>query len=411
VSVDAGARSDQGVAALLRRPGYGRVVAGSLLWHTNRWASLFAATLLLTQQGASPMGIQVIGALFFAPMLLGAAATSILAVAAPRTTVLVTQLVLLPVQTALVVLVALDGLRTWMIAAAILVVGVGNAVNMTSQRMLVQDAAGVRHAAAALKLEPVLSGIGAMVGAAGTGVLVDHLGTTVALGAIAALDAACVVLTLRTRAPARRRKPADASVPPRVLRMIRDSPGLTSMIGVTLVMNLCVFGYTSLVPKMSEHFTASAAVAGLLAAASGLGQLSGGLVIAVVPVRRRSRVLFAGSGIAAVGVMTVAIAPTPALAFVSLLVAGLGQSGFSAMQSMIAVDLPDGTERTVALGAVSTAVGALPIGMLLIGALSEGLGVRGGLVVAAGAGLILLVVLAAAGRRRPAGVSIVASQN
>jgi predicted MFS family arabinose efflux permease len=372
-----------------------------LLWHTNRWGSLFAATLVLTQQGASAMHIQLIAALFFAPMLLGTATANALAATPPRTVVLTTQLVLLPVQTAMAGFAALGSVRTWMTAVLMLLVGIGNAVNMTSQRMLVQDIAGARHAAAALKLEPVLSGIGVMVGSFGTGVIVERLGRPAAFGIIAALDAVCVVLMLlRTAPPHRRPEPVDGGRPPRALAVIRESPGLAAMIGVTLVMNLCIFGYTSLVPKLSEHFTASAAVAGLLTAAAGVGQLAGGLVIVSVPVpaRRRSLVLVAGSGVAIVGVWALTVAPSLAFAFAALLVAGLGQSGFAAMQSMIAVDLPQAAVRTVALGAVSTAVGVLPLGMLLIGVLSQGFGVRGGLMVAASIGMALLLGVAAACR-------------
>jgi predicted MFS family arabinose efflux permease len=329
---------------------------------------------------------------------MGAAAANILAVAAPRTVVLATQLVLLPVQTAMF-LVALWSVETWMTAVFMLLVGIGNTVNMTSQRMLIHDAAGTLHAPAALKLEPVLSGIGSMVGSFGTGVVVDRLGSPTAFGILAALDGVCIVLTLRTSAPHHRHVVrAKGATSPRALAVIRASPGLTSMIGVTVVMNLCIFGYTSLVPKISEHFTTSAAVAGLLTAAAGLGQLAGGLVIASVPVCRRGVMLFAGSGVAIVGIMTFAVAPSPAFAFAALLVAGLGQSGFSAMQSVIAVDLPDNKVRSVALGAVSTAIGAMPLGMLLIGALSQWLGARGGVLFAASAGMTLLLVVATAFR-------------
>jgi predicted MFS family arabinose efflux permease len=119
--------------------------------------------------------------------------------------------------------------------------------------------------------------------------------------------------------------------------------------------------------------------------------------------------LFAGSGVAIVGIMTFAVAPSPAFAFAALLVAGLGQSGFSAMQSVIAVDLPDNKVRSVALGAVSTAIGAMPLGMLLIGALSQWLGARGGVLFAASAGMTLLLVVATAlrlpGTRAAAGDS------
>jgi hypothetical protein len=70
-------------------PGYRLLAIGSLLWHLNRWGSLFATTLLLTDDGALPLEIQLVGALFFAPFLLGALAAAVFrTIGNPRSIVL-----------------------------------------------------------------------------------------------------------------------------------------------------------------------------------------------------------------------------------------------------------------------------------------------------------------------------------
>ena len=46
------------------------------------------------------------------------------------------------------------------------------------------------------------------------------------------------------------------------------------MLAITVVMNLCMFGYIPLVPVVAEGFAASAVLAGALAAAPGLGRIS-----------------------------------------------------------------------------------------------------------------------------------------
>lgn len=390
-------RSDHGVAALLRLPRYPNLLAGSLLWHTNRWAALFATTLLLTHQGATPLEIQLIGALFFAPMLFGALASHALAaIATPRTVVLTLQLALVPVQTLMCLAVALGSPPLWATALFMLAIGLGNTVNMTSQRMLIHDTVGDDLASTALTIEPLLSGVGAMVGSLATGLLVDHLGGAGALGTLAVLGALCAALT--TRIPHGRAAPVAAMLngtdPPRFRALVRHYPMLAAMIGVTVVMNLFIFGYTPLVPKIAESLTASASVIGLLAAAPGLGQLAGGVALATISTRRRGVLLFAGCGLTIAGLVAFAVSASPALAFGALFVTGVGQAGFSTMQSVMAVEPTEPAMRATALGAVSTAIGGMPLGMLMIGLVSESLGARGGVLVAAGLGLTTLAAVA-----------------
>jgi hypothetical protein len=60
------------------------------------------------------------------------------------------------------------------------------------------------------------------------------------------------------------------------------------------------------------------------------------------------------------------------------------------MQSLLAIESAGATERGVALGVLSTAIGALPIGMAAIGLAAEVVGPRGALLASSVLGLTAL---------------------
>ena len=76
------------------------------------------------------------------------------------------------------------------------------------------------------------------------------------------------------------------------------------------------------------------------------------------------------------------------ISFVALLVTGVGTSAFASMQSLLAIESAGESERGVALGLMSTCIGALPVG-----ALAELLGTRAALATSTSVGLVLFVVL------------------
>jgi MFS family permease len=164
-------------------------------------------------------------------------------------------------------------------------------------------------------------------------------------------------------------------------------------------MNLCMFGYMPLVPVVAEAFAVSAVIAGALAAAPGLGQITTGLVLSTRPLRSHGTVFACGSAVALLGLFVFATVPLLGVAFVALFVAGVGQAGFGSMQSLLAIESAGPNERGVALGVLSTAIGALPIGMAAIGLGAELLGTRGALITSSLLGLLALAVVVLRRRR------------
>lgn len=390
---------------LIAVPGYGVVAAGSLLWHATRWGSLVATALLMTDEGVSPLTLQLVGALFFAPLLLASAASAVSRVlGSPRAVVLVMQCVLVPAQLLMFGLVSAGIGSAWVAGPFMVIVGLGNTVNMTSQRMLIHQTAGEAHSSTAMAVDPLLSGVASMLASFGAGVLIDLTGHAWAYAVLAVMAVGCVTLTLRIPRQAPVASELGTGVTPRrdapVTRaMIRSMPAVVALVAVTVTMNLCVFGYQPLVPKIAERFSSSAALAGALTAAAGVGQLVGGAAIASRVTQRRLTLLFAGSAVSIVGLMAFSLAGGPVIAFLALFLSGLGQSGFSAMQSVLAVEPRDPGVRLAVLGTVATAIGAMPIGMMILGGYAEWLGPRGGVLLSASLGLALLTAVGFSARR------------
>jgi hypothetical protein len=68
------------------------------------------------------------------------------------------------------------------------------------------------------------------------------------------------------------------------------------------------------------------------------------------------------------------------------------------MQSVLAVEPPDPAVRLAVLGTVTTAVGAMPVGMVIIGGAAEWLGARGGVLLVNLIGLGVLAMVAVLAR-------------
>lgn len=386
------------VGDLVRVPGYRNFLAGSFIWHTTRWASLFATAYLLARIAESPLLNQAVGALVFLPMLLGGLAVGAISdLCDRRTLVLRAQLTLVPIEALLFVLVLTGRVKVWMSVPYMLLVGVGLLVNMTAQRALLYELVGPALAGPAITLEATAQAAAVIMGTLANGLLIDAFGISTAFAATACLLCLASALTRRVPVPT---AILVESVPSlrRQLRtgraLLGRHPALLGMLAVTVVMNLFMFGYTPLVPIISKSFSDSATVAGLLGAAAAVGQVVGGLGIAFRTIAHRGMVLLAGGAVSLTGLLAFAVSPTLVVAFAALFGAGLGSAAFASMQSLLALDATDPSEHGVALGTVSTAIGAMPVGMLLIGVWSEWFGSRNALMCSAVVGLMMLAAVA-----------------
>jgi predicted MFS family arabinose efflux permease len=383
--------------ALARVPGYPCLCASSLLWHITRWGGLFMITYLITNMAHSPILVQLAGALLYIPMLVGGLVVGAISDRFERRRMVLTvQAVLVPVEFAMYFLVQSGQVRVWMCMPYMLALGVGGLVNMTAQRPLIYEIAGLRLAPAAMAIEATAQSGSSMIGTLVGGLLISHLGMAAGFAGMAVL--LCVSLVLLWRVPTPVRQAASQDAASHAMRaqlaacaaLVRGSQRLRGTLAVTIVMNLLCFGYLPLLPLVADRFSVGAALAGVLAAATGAGQILGGLTLSTLRLARHGLVFAVGSGVALAGLIGFALAPTFDLAVVALFLSGLGQGCFTAMQGLLAIESAGESQRGAALGVLSTCIGALPIGMVLMGLEAAAVGIRPALICSALAGLTLL---------------------
>jgi len=382
-------------------PGYPELFISSFIWHTTRWGGLFTTSYLLAELVGSPILSQVVGALIFAPMLLGGFVAGMISDRLERRKlILAVQGLLIPVEFAMSAAVWTGAVEVWMTMPFMFLVGIGGLVNMTAQRPLIYETVGPTLGARALTIESTAQAGSAMFGTLVGGILIETVGMGAGFASMGVL--LCVSAALLWQVPTPRygvRANGGAfSIAAQLaasVALVRRSRRLVATLGITVVMNLCMFGYIPLIPILASDFTTSATVIGALAAAPGCGQIAAGIGLSASHLERHGLVFAVGSGVALCGLLAFATAPALGIAFLALFVSGLGQAAFGSMQSLLAIESAGEFERGAALGVLSTCIGALPVGMILIGAGAEAVGPRTALTASALVGLTGLVTVVA----------------
>jgi MFS family permease len=317
-----------------------------------------------------------------------------------RRLLLTTQLALIPISLLMFALVQTGQVRVWMTFPFMFAVGIGALLNMTAQRPLIYETVGDRLAPRALTIETTAQAAAGVFGTLVGGILIEEVGIGASFAGMAILLCLSAALLRVVPSPqaARSGPPAAVSLASQArasAELVRRSRRLVSMLGVTVIQNVFYFSFTPMVPVVAKQFGASAVVAGALSAAAGCGQIAAGALLSSRHVKRRGLVFAGGAGVALVSLSVFASAPLLSIAFAALVVSGVGQAGFASMQSLLAIESASVFERGAVLGVLSTAIGSLPVGMVVIGFGAQLLGARPALLVSAVTGFFSLTVLMA----------------
>ena len=310
----------------------------------------------------------------------------------------------------LLILLILGLVHPWHVFVAILLQGTAKVLDDPTRRAALFDLAGQERIAQAMSLETITNNGGKILGPIAGGLMVEFYGFTGAFAVLVVLDLAAALLILRMRLPARS------------AAMMRDTlfwQGIKSGIGhsfsnkfvlgvlsISLVMNGMVLPLQYFIPVIAtDVLMVSPSLGGLLGSADGIGTLIGAITISL----RRSytfhgRYFVFGALIVAVGVAAVAWSPWFVISFLLLLTSGVGQSGFSTMQSTILLLSSPAEMRGRIMGSqgLVNGLGHL-IGGVEIGAIAQAFSISLAIGVNAGVGLLLMlpVILLTPLVRRP----------
>ena len=286
---------------------------------------------------------------------------------------------------ALTAALMLDVAAAWHAYPVALATGTAWAFDQPFRRRAVRDLLGPAGVTNGLALEAVAMTGSRLIGPAVGGLLIASIGVRSGYPVVLGLAAAAFLLILLIRIPPP--FPLDGSGHSagrlRRLTSIFDGLGyvasnrlLLGTVAITFAVNLFVFPYMQVILVIARDVLEVESGLGLLLAGEGLGALAGALVIATFSGRtgRFGVIYVAGSMVAAGALLLLSFQSTYLGALLSLVLLGLGLSGFSTMQSAIVVVNTEDGFRGKALGVVTLAIGAGPLGALLVGGLASTLG-------------------------------------
>ncbi|MEN3269594.1 MFS transporter [Pseudonocardia sp.] len=380
--------SDRG---LFRISGMPTLLFSSFIGNFALWGALFIGVQSLNASGASVLAVQCTAIASFAPLLLAGTLAGRLAERLDRLGALRVLVVLLASgMAALALATALDAPVAVVYVAALLG-GLGQIGNLTLLRPVLYELAGPHRGPTGLAMDALGSSLAVCLGPLVMGFLMTVGGATGGYAVITVLFLASRTALAWVSVPP---QPVDkAPLPAPTPRMSRRLPyGLSGILGITIVVNLFYFPFQAIIPVVGERFTTVPSLLGVLAAGPGLGMVAGNTVIALLRPRRLGAIYLVGSVLCLLSMVVAVHAPLFGLAFIVLVVAGLGVSGFSGSQATLVLQAsPDG-QRSRTMGLLSTAIGVMPIGTLLMGVASTTVGIVAAVTISGAVGVGTLVL-------------------
>ncbi|MXY04198.1 MAG: MFS transporter [Acidimicrobiales bacterium] len=403
--------------------GFAPLWFSGLCWHWGRWAIAFLASYHVNQITGSPRMVQLTGAIMWAPLLLGGAIGGVISDRFDRRRTVRLQTALLVPFVAVVGLAERAGqLGIALLYPFLLFAGIGWVVDMTSRRALVLDIVGPHRLHKAMAWETMALASGVAAGQLLGGAVADRAGVGAAfLGVAAMLGLGLVLLmwvphvpparpaasaadrwsdALRDRifevVPLGRASEAHGHSRARTstltelragLRLARTNRSLLSILGVTVMANFFMFAYFPAVQLIGDQVNATASQIGIIGSMTGFGMITGSLVTARWGDGRWGIAYSFGVFVAMAMLIVWALSPNVLIAVITLYVASCGSGLFAATQSTLVLTAVSEEMRGRAMGLLSMAIGALPVGTYVLGEVAQQLGARTAVILMASLGL------------------------
>jgi MFS family permease len=397
------------------------------LWNAALWLDLLALGWLVLELTDSPLAVSLVGAARMAPMgLLGLIAGAQADRLPKHRILLAAQTLNLGAATTFALLLLSGQEQVWQVYAVAFASGVAWAIDFPVRRAYIRELVPDELAVNAMALDAGSLVGGSMVGRWLAGLLLLVGGATAAyLMLVAFYGAGWLMLrAVAGRAPAAASPPrsgsetslmSDAELEPAAprarliddvregLRVAWATPAVRGVLLGSMAMNLLVFPYQQLLPVfVRDEWGQGPVVLGLLGGMDGLGALlATGAVATVGMATGRGRLFLGGALLVALSAILFALSPTWLVAVPILLVAGFGRGSFASMQWTVTTSSVPGRLRGRAMGAISLAIGVVPLGAASLGLIAELVGAPVAVLLTAsiGGALVLTLLLTARGLR------------
>jgi MFS family permease len=287
----------------------------------------------------------------------------------------------------------------WHAYVAVALTGLAWALDMPSRRSLIHDLFGRASLTNAMALDSVAMHSSRMVGPIVAGGMIAAVSVSGGYAVIALFYAASILFTSRVTPPASRTGLQAAGSIARnlaeALSYVLVNRVILATVVVTVLMGILLLPYMQMIPVIArDSLGVGPGLMGLLVGADGLGAIVGSMAIAsVAEIKYHGRVFLAGSAVALVMSIGFALSGSFSTALPILVLLGVGHAGFGAMMWTIILLAPRAEMRGRALGVISLANGAAPLGALLIGALASATGPELAIIVLSTVGLLAIALV------------------
>lgn len=355
----------------------------------------------------SPFKLGLIGTLQFAPMLLFSFVGGALSDRIPKRRLIIgTQTALMLQALVLAALVWSGRVQYWHVAVLATLYGFANTLDIPARQSFIVDLVGKPDLTSAIALNSAMFNGARVVGPAAAGLVIARYGTAAAFLANGLSFVAVILALLAMHAEGNPHPRAGASLVEEIvegLRYAAGTPRITLVFGLLLAVGLFVINYNVLVPLIARDVLHEGAHGfGLLMSALGIGAMTGALALALFGLGRPPLgMVVVPALVVCGGTFALAWVRDFRMAMTVLAVIGLAQIIFtSSCNSTVQLTVPDALRgRLMGLYALMF-VGTTPIGSFFVGTTAEHFGTPVACAMAGGAGLVSVVGLTLAWRRR-----------
>jgi MFS family permease len=365
--------------------------------NASRWMETGVLGWLILGLTDSPWYVALVGVSRSAPLLAFGLFAGLIADRTNRRVVMLcTQSINAVVTGALLVLLLFDATQPWHVLVVAFILGCSTILDMPSRRSLIYDLVGPQHVVSAMSLETVNNTVGKFLGPLIGGLMIEMTGFAGVYSLLMAIYVLALGLILQVRAhvpgPLGAAQPIWESVVSGIQYSLHNRVVL-GVLCITVIMNALAFSYVQIMPVVArDHLRVGPGLMGLLASADGMGTLIGALLLAALgKLPNHGRIFALGALLELVSLLAFAASPWYALSFVLLFGVGLGNSGFSTMQSTIILLSAAPGMRGRAVGILGLCIGSTPLGLLELGAVAAVVGAPAAIGLNASVGLLLLL--------------------
>ena len=361
--------------------------SGQVVSNTGTWMQRIAQDWLVLSLTGSATDVGITTALQFVPTLMFGLAGGLIADRYPKRRILLaTQVGMATMGATLAALTLTGRVQAWHVFVIAFGLGLVTALDNPTRQSFVNEMVGPDHLRNAISLNASVFQLGALVGPAVSGVLINAVGPGYSFAINAISYAAPMIMLCRIRESELIHVPAKAAVGTQLrdgVRYVASRPAMRWPIVLVgcfglFTMNLPV----TLAAFANSVFDSGPSGYGLLSSVVAFGSLAGALVSAR-RTRTRLRALAATAGVLAVTEMIAAAAPTELMYTAALVPVGAATLMFlTAANSTVQLAAADAIRGRVMGVYLLVFIGSGAVGGPLLGYIDQHLGPRAGMLLA-----------------------------